>query len=431
MKKFLIFIFLLSASCSFDTKSGIWTDDKKLVKENKEIRIVFKKEKGLTKELNSDMRINLKSKLVNNSYHENLSNNYGRLNFNKDVKTKSKFKFKKIDNFDEFEPELIFYKNNFIFFDDRGNIINFDNNSTISWKVNNYSKQEKKLKPLLSFAINDEILIVGDNISKSYAIDLSNGNILWSKKNQNPFNSQIKIFNNNFYVVDFNNVLRCFSIKSGDEKWNFVTENNFLKSNKRNSLLVQKNIVFFSNTLGDVTAVNASNGSLIWQTSTQKSSFYEDAFNLISSDLVSNNNTIVYSNNRNELYSINLENGLVKWKQKINSSVRSVIINELIFTVSNEGYLFITDSKTGNIIRITDIFNIYNKKKRSKIKPIGFLIGINKIYLTTSHGRLLTIDIATGKTFSVLKIDNEKISRPFVSNKELFVVKKNSIIKLK
>ena len=194
---------------------------------------------------------------------------------------------------------------------------------------------------------------------------------------------------------------------------------------------MQKNIVFFSNTLGDVTAVNASNGSLIWQTSTQKSSFYEDAFNLISSDLVSNNNTIVYSNNRNELYSINLENGLVKWKQKINSSVRSVIINELIFTVSNEGYLFITDSKTGNIIRITDIFNIYNKKKRSKIKPIGFLIGINKIYLTTSHGRLLTIDIATGKTFSVLKIDNEKISRPFVSNKELFVVKKNSIIKLK
>ena len=431
MKKILIITFLLLTSCSFDTKSGLWTEDKKLLEENKETRIVFKKEKSITNELNQDMRINLKSKLVNNSDHNNFSNNSGRINFDKNVKTISKFKFKKINNFDEFEPELVFYNNNFIFFDDRGNIINFDPQSNISWKISNYSKQEKKLKPLLNFAIDNEILIVADNIAKYYAVDLKNGNILWTKKNQNPFNSQIKIFNDKFYIVDLNNILRCFSIKNGDEQWSLVTENNFLKSSKRNSLLVQNNTVIFTNSLGDITAVNANDGSLIWQISTQMSNFYEDAYDLISSDLVSNIDSLVFSNNRNEFYSINLENGLVKWKQKINSSVRSIIINQIIFTISNEGYLFITDNKTGKIIRITDIFNIYNDKKRSKIKPVGFLIGVNKIYLTTNHGRLITIDITTGKTISVLKIDNEKISRPFISNKELFVIKKNSIIKLK
>ncbi len=431
MKKILITTFLLLTSCSFDTKSGFWTEDKKLLEENKETRIVFKKEKSITNELNQDMRINLKSKLVNNSDHNNFSNNSGRINFDKNVKTISKFKFKTINNFDEFEPELVFYNNNFIFFDDRGNIINFDPQSNISWKISNYSKQEKKLKPLLNFAIDNEILIVADNIAKYYAVDLKNGNILWTKKNQNPFNSQIKIFNDKFYIVDLNNILRCFSIKNGDEQWSLVTENNFLKSSKRNSLLVQNNTVIFTNSLGDITAVNANDGSLIWQISTQMSNFYEDAYDLISSDLVSNIDSLVFSNNRNEFYSINLENGLVKWKQKINSSVRSIIINQIIFTISNEGYLFITDNKTGKIIRITDIFNIYNDKKRSKIKPVGFLIGVNKIYLTTNHGRLITIDITTGKTISVLKIDNEKISRPFISNKELFVIKKNSIIKLK
>ena len=431
MKKILITTFLLLTSCSFDTKSGLWTEDKKLLEENKETRIVFKKEKSITNELNQDMRINLKSKLVNNSDHNNFSNNSGRINFDKNVKTISKFKFKKINNFDEFEPELVFYNNNFIFFDDRGNIINFDPQSNISWKISNYSKQEKKLKPLLNFAIDNEILIVADNIAKYYAVDLKNGNILWTKKNQNPFNSQIKIFNDKFYIVDLNNILRCFSIKNGDEQWSLVTENNFLKSSKRNSLLVQNNTVIFTNSLGDITAVNANDGSLIWQISTQMSNFYEDAYDLISSDLVSNIDSLVFSNNRNDFYSIYLENGLVKWKQKINSSVRSIIINQIIFTISNEGYLFITDNKTGKIIRITDIFNIYNDKKRSKIKPVGFLIGVNKIYLTTNHGRLITIDITTGKTISVLKIDNEKISRPFISNKELFVIKKNSIIKLK
>jgi len=36
----------------------------------------------------------------------------------------------------------------------------------------------------------------------------------------------------------------------------------------------------------------------------------------------------------------------------------------------------------------------------------------------------------TGKTVSVLKIDNEKISRPMILEKNLFVIKDNAIIKL-
>ena len=57
-------------------------------------------------------------------------------------------------------------------------------------------------------------------------------------------------------------------------------------------------------------------------------------------------------------------------------------------------------------------------------------MGVNDIYLTTNHGKLIVIDIKTGKTNSILKIDSDKISRPFALNKNLFVVKNNAIIKL-
>ena len=40
------------------------------------------------------------------------------------------------------------------------------------------------------------------------------------------------------------------------------------------------------------------------------------------------------------------------------------------------------------------------------------------------------MDIASGKTISTLKIDNEKISKPFVQNNDLFLIKDNAIIKL-
>ena len=57
-------------------------------------------------------------------------------------------------------------------------------------------------------------------------------------------------------------------------------------------------------------------------------------------------------------------------------------------------------------------------------------MGSENIYLTTNHGRLIIIDIISGKIKSILKIDNELISRPFVLNQDLYIIKNNSIIKL-
>ena len=58
------------------------------------------------------------------------------------------------------------------------------------------------------------------------------------------------------------------------------------------------------------------------------------------------------------------------------------------------------------------------------------MVGKKNIYLTTDHGRLMVIDVKSGRTNSILKIDNDKISRPFVLEKNLYVIKDKAIIKL-
>ena len=79
---------------------------------------------------------------------------------------------------------------------------------------------------------------------------------------------------------------------------------------------------------------------------------------------------------------------------------------------------------------INNYFYDHIAKKRNKIKPVGFIVGSQKIFLTTDHGRLIIINITDGKVLSILKIDNDKISRPFILNQNLFIIKENSIIKL-
>ena len=42
----------------------------------------------------------------------------------------------------------------------------------------------------------------------------------------------------------------------------------------------------------------------------------------------------------------------------------------------------------------------------------------------------MIIDVTLGRTIAMLKIDNDKISRPFVLNQNLYIIKENSIIRL-
>ena len=429
-KSYIIILLLILNSCSLDTKSGFWTEQKKIEEKKAKNIKVLKKQKSLVTELNSNLKIKFNYKNIKNRDLLRLTNNSGILNFGKQINKISKFKFSKIENFNYFEPEIVYYGKNFIFFDDKSNIIKFNDNFKKVWKKNFYTKEEKKSKPVLTLSIYNDILVVVDDIGKIYAINPSNGNLKWSKLNKNPFNSQVKINDDKIYTIDLNNILRCFSLKNGEQIWKFNTENTFLKSNKRNSLALKNDVVYFNNSLGDITAVNAKNGSLIWQKPTQSSYIYENAFSLRMSDLVIEGDDIIFSNNKNEFFSINSNNGLLNWKQNINSSVRSIILEDYIVAFSNEGYFFVIEKKSGKIIRITDVFNVFNPKKRNKIKPVGFILDKEKVMLTTDNGRLLIINILNGKTEKVLKIDNQKISKPFIFDRSIILLKNNSVIRL-
>ena len=433
MNKILIFLIyvIIITGCSFNNNSKFWTATQNIPEEeNKNYQEIFVKEKALEKELNANVKINLGNIINNNSKIRDFLNNDGRLNYNGVLKKSSRYKFSKIKNFYQFEPEISFDDKDIIFFDNKGSILKFDKDSKLIWKKNYYSKSEKKLKPVLQFANNGNLLVVADNIAKYYAINLSSGELLWSKNNLAPFNSQIKIYENKFFIVDFSNTLRCFSLENGEELWNIKTENSLIRSQKKLSMIIVNERLYFNNSIGDISAVDINDGLLLWQLPTQSSLIYEAAFSLETSDLISDGNTLFFSNNKNQFFAIDLSTGSFNWKNKVNSNLRSSLVGNYILTVSLEGYLIVIEKSSGNIIRVTDVFKSFKKKTREKIKPVGFIIGSKNIYLTTDHGRLMVIDLKTGKTNSILKIDNDKISRPFVLDKNLFVVKDNAIIKL-
>jgi outer membrane protein assembly factor BamB len=426
----LLLIIIFFSGCSLNKNSKFWTVETIKEIEKQKFEKIFDDPVALSQELNTNINLNLSKSFSKNNLSKKFTNNDGRVNFDGSLKKSLKYKFSKIENFYQFEPEISFNKDNIIFFDDKGTVLQFDERSKLIWKKNYYTKSEKKSNPILQFANDDKFLIIADNLSKYYMLNLQNGDLVWYKNNSAPFNSQIKIYKDRFFIIDFTNTLRCYSLKNGQEIWNFQTESALIRSQKRLSMVIVKDVIYFNNSLGDISAVGIMDGELLWQLPTQSDVLYESAFSLETSDIITDNKDLFFSNNKNQFFSIDINSGSFNWENSVNSNLRPTVIDNFIISVSLEGYLIVIDKITGNIIKVTDVFNNFKPKKRKEIKPTGFIVGLKNIYLSTNIGKLLVIDIKSGKTISTLKIDKDKISRPFISNQNLYLAKDNAIIKL-
>ena len=134
MVKFFSYIIalILLTQCSLDTKSGFWSKSEIIEKEKKNLKKIFKSDDILEKEFNPNLKIKINSLYTQKPFINNLSNNSGYINFESDLKRISKFKFKKIKNFEFINPDLLLGEDNSIlFFDENGTILKFNQNSKL------------------------------------------------------------------------------------------------------------------------------------------------------------------------------------------------------------------------------------------------------------------------------------------------------------
>ncbi len=424
----LILITLLLSGCSLTRSSKLWNNDKAQVNEPENIKIVLTNEASPVEEFNSNIEIDISNGNFNKDPNNN-QNNAGELNYEGILNKVGKYSFSKFNDFEYLDVQPIFYNQNLIFFDDKGTVIFYDESQKTLWKKNFYTKSEKKLKPRLNFVNKDNLIIVTDDVAKYYLIDVDSGELIWEKNNIVPFNSGLKIRNDIFYAVDYKNILRAITIKDGLEQWNLKTEESLTKSNTKISIAIDESNIYFNNSIGDITAVNLNTGQLVWQLPTQNNSVSKNAFQLSNSQLVLDEKTIFLSNNKNEFYSIDTTTGLINWKNQINSILTPTVIGKFLITVSDNGYLYIIEKKTGNILRINDLYKNIKIKKRNDIKPTGFFISIGKIYLTNDDGKLIIANVNTGEILDIVKVASDKILKPLVNDNNLFLIRNGSIIR--
>ena len=350
--------------------------------------------------------------------------------FNKIIPVKKKFTFRINSPTSTSEWKDIFYnKNN-----------NYDN-----FKYNNLNKKVFKSKKLSKHEVNDFLLFEDGNL----IINDIKGNIITFSINEN------RIINNfNFYKKKYKKVQKLLNLIVEDNII-YVSDNigylyalNY-KTNKilwaknykipfSSNLKLTKNSIIASNQNNSLFFFNKKNGEILKIIPTEEVIVKNKFLN----NLSLSQNSLFYLNAYGSLYSIDIKNFKINWFINLNQSIQTdvgnlfsaspIINNSSRIVISSNLSTFIIDSDTGEIIA--------KKNFSASVRPI---IQNNYAFLITKENLIISINLINGDIIysydineqiaQFLKIKKDKAhfkSLMFANNKILVFLNNSYILNL-
>ena len=129
--------------------------------------------------------------------------------------------------------------------------------------------------------------------------------------------------------------MNCFSVSDGKKIWEFKSEFELIKSQKKLSIVFDEQDVYFNNSTGNLYSLNKDNGNLVWVTPTKDTDNFFESFLFKTSKILLDNDQLFFSNNQNSFFSLD--------KKIVGESHLKKIVRVSKFLKKNKSdYLFVT-----------------------------------------------------------------------------------------
>ena len=280
-------------------------------------------------------------------------------------------------------------------------------------------------KPVISEKWNDIHYDFNNNLKNFQYNDVYQVILKSKKLSKNKVNDYLLFSNNHLIINDEKGNIIIYSIN----KRKIITKFNFYKKKykkiKKNlNLIVEKDIVYISDNVGYLYAINYKTGNIIWAKN------YKIPFR---SNLKIINDQLIAANQNNYLYFFNKKNGeSIKFIPTEETIIKNSFINNLsidneksIFFLNTYGSLYSIDIKT---LKINWFINL---NQSTDINPSNLF---DSVEIVSNKSKVLIS--STNKTFIIdselgLIIDKFNFSplfKPIINKNYVFIITKNNLL---
>ena len=413
----LLVIFLFLGSCSYFEEEEIILPGKRIDVFEKDTQKLIKSKKNVIlpkpREI-SDWPL----------FNQNISNNLSHFLSNDSLKIKwekkSSYRDKK-DNF--FIAKPIIFKDRIyrILPNSIINVINSVNGKTV-WEKKLQEEDKEEIFFTGGIGIDSDTLYVTTGIGNLYSIDITTRKTKWKKNFSSPISAPPLIFSNKIFVITDDNQTSAIEKSNGKEIWSHSgsLENVSIIGGVSPSL--KDNVLYVTYTSGEIFALNAENGSVLWFENIALGTIASRnlIFDIQTSPVIHKNKLLV-SSYINKFIAMSLVDGEKIWEIELSTINPIITSGDYSYLLDTENKLHCIELTEGNIIWTVQLKKM---KKKKPLSWVGPLLTSNKLILASSEGVILSLSPHNGKILSQIATENNYVTNPVQSKKSIFVITK-------
>lgn len=290
------------------------------------------------------------------------------------------------------------------------------------------------------------VLYVSTAMCEALAINSQNGAILWRSPLSSPCRNAPTVHNGRLYIINVNNQVEVLDCKSGKVLWRHTGSAICTNILGTGTPAAYRNFVVVPYSSGEVFALRADTGTIIWSEIAAGQSFVDSCGRLshIRAQPVLDNNQLFIVSHNERLTCIDTRRGKQLWHRDTGGIRTVAVVDKYLFQVNSKNKIICIDKKDGRIYWIKPLpqldtqaseigdgsntassdgsNNGGSNNSANSILWSDPVVAGDLIYLAGLNGELIAIDPANGEVKHRYAIGSPVFVAPIIAQQMLFVL---------
>lgn len=268
-------------------------------------------------------------------------------------------------------------------------------------------------------------LYVATGYAEVIALDAETGKEIWRHSVTAPLRAGPTVSNGRIFATTIDNQVYALDAETGQRRWvhSGIAEAAGLYGSASPAL--DGNIVIAAFSSGELFAIRADNGRVLWSDSLAGALRPDPVSSLadIRGLPVVDRGQVFAASNAGRFVSIDLRSGGRIWDQDIGSTVTPWLAGEYIFATTVDNELVALTRRDGRVRWATQLPQLRDEKaRRGRIAWTGPILAGARLFLASSEGEGLIVSPLTGEIIDRVSLPGAVFVRPVVANRTVYVL---------
>ncbi|MDO8422662.1 MAG: PQQ-binding-like beta-propeller repeat protein [Parvibaculum sp.] len=280
-------------------------------------------------------------------------------------------------------------------------------------------------------AFDNGNLFVATGFGLMYGVDASSGKVLWTANGIVPFRASPTANNGRVFGITSDNQMICFDQKSGEILWRHrgITEAAGILA--ATSPAVVGSIVIAPYSSGELFALRAENGTILWSDSLTRTGNLTSLSELndIAGRPVIDSDRVFAISHSGRFVSIDLRTGERVWTRDVPGVQTPWLAGENIFLVTTEQEVVGMSRRDGRIRWLTKLTRWEDEEdKTDPVEWSGPLLVSDKLILVSTTGEAVTLSALTGEVLGTTDLPGNSLIAPIVADGIVYILTDNGTL---